>query len=298
MIKFVTITPVDKGWSGDKKFHAVAEDGREYLLRVMPPEKSARQRDILKLTRRLRDMGVPLCRPVALEECSDGAYLLQDWIDGRDALKVIPQLSPDEQYAYGLNAGRILTVIHSVPPPEDAPDWETRFGRKLDRKLRLYSECPLKYERGGLFVEFIAENRRLLRGRPQCLQHGDYHIGNMMLDRAVRLVVIDFDRIDYGDPWEEFNRIVWCAQASRDFAFGMMDGYFDGCVPDIFWRLTALYISSNTLSSLPWAIPFGQKELDVMTAQAREVLEWYGDMSRTTPSWYQKREVKQNDRPS
>lgn len=47
--------------------------------------------------------------------------------------------------------------------------------------------------------------------RPQCFQHGDYHIGNMMIENG-KLVVIDFDRYDFGDPWEEFNRIVWCAQ--------------------------------------------------------------------------------------
>ena len=61
--------------------------------------------------------------------------------------------------------------------------------------------------------------------------------------------------------WEEFNRIVWCAQAAPAFASGMVDGYFDGDVPMEFWKLLALYICSNTLSSLPWAIPFGEGEV-------------------------------------
>ena len=39
-----------------------------------------------------------------------------------------------------------------------------------------------------------------------------------------------------------------------------------------FWELLALYISSNSLSSLPWAIPFGQEEIDVMTKQAADIL--------------------------
>ena len=60
--------------------------------------------------------------------------------------------------------------------------------------------------------EGITANRYLLKDRPQVYQHGDYHIGNMMIDHNGQLHVIDFNRNDYGDPWEEFNRIVWCAQ--------------------------------------------------------------------------------------
>ena len=145
----------------------------------------------------------------------------------------------------------------------------------------------LKYENGQAFIEFIKENRHLLKNRPQCMQHGDYHIGNMMVDTDGNLVVIDFDRDDCGDPWEEFNRIVWCAQKSPAFASGMTDAYFDFSVPMDFWRLLALYISSNSLSSLPWAIPFGEREISVMQNQAKEILSWYDGMKCAVPSWYQ-----------
>lgn len=57
-----------------------------------------------------------------------------------------------------------------------------------------------------------------------------------MIDRNGKLQIIDFDRYDFGDPWEEFNRIVWCAQKSPLFASGMVNGYFDGDVPPEFWR--------------------------------------------------------------
>ena len=112
-------------------------------------------------------------------------------------------------------------------------------------------------------------------------------MGNMMISQS-ELIIIDFDRFDYGDPWEEFNRIVWCAQASPKFACGMVDGYFDGQVPYQFWQLLALYICSNTLSSIPWAIPFGQKEIDTMINQAKDVLSWYDNMKNPVPTWYRR----------
>ena len=52
--------------------------------------------------------------------------------------------------------------------------------------------------------------------------------------------------------------------------------------------MLALYISSNTLSSLPWAIPFGEGEIEVMRNQARNILSWYDGMKNTVPTWYRK----------
>ena len=101
-----------------------------------------------------------------------------------------------------------------------------------------------------------------------------------------KLFIIDFDRHDIGDPWEEFNRIVWCAQLSPAFASGMVQGYFRGEPPLEFWKLLALYIVCNTLASLPWAVPFGKKEIITMQNQARQVLEWYHHMETPIPSWY------------
>ena len=53
-----------------------------------------------------------------------------------------------------------------------------------------------------------------------------------------------------------------------------------------FWKLLALYISSNTLSSVPWAIPFGDEQIQVMVNQAKDVLSWYDNMKNPIPTWY------------
>ncbi len=278
--------PILKGWSNDKKYRATAADGTKYLLRISPAPQYGRKKHEFEMMRQVSNLGVPMCRPIELGRCGKGVYTLHTWIDGADAEAVIPALSDAEQYAYGLEAGCILRVIHSIPAPAAQEDWEARFNRKMDRKIQMYWDCPVKYEDGQAFIDYINANRHLLKSRPQSYQHGDYHIGNMMIDTRGKLQIIDFDRNDFGDPWEEFNRIVWCAQAAPRFASGMVYGYFEGNVPLLFWRLLALYISSNTLSSVPWAIPFGQKEVDTMRKQAKEILGWYDHMKNPVPSWY------------
>ena len=285
----VNRTPIEKGWSGDQKYCAVTADGTKYLLRISSIDQLERKRREYEKMSEVAQLGIPMCLPVEFGTSEEGAYSIQSWIDGEDAEEKVMAMDVAEQYRYGLDAGRILAKIHTIPAPKDAPSWETRFNAKIDRKIAMYESCELKYESGGdAFLSYLAENRYLLRGRPQSYQHGDYHIGNMMIDQDGVLTIIDFDRDDFGDPWEEFNRIVWCAQAAPAFASGMVDGYFDGKVPMEFWKLLALYISSNTLSSLPWAISFGEKEIQVMRNQAEQVLEWYDGMANVVPSWYLK----------
>ncbi len=284
----VSRTSIDKGWSGDQKYCAVTSDGTKYLLRITSPERAHRFHLGFMRMQEAAALGVPMCLPIEFGQSQEGTFAIHSWIDGVDAEAFIPTLPLDRQYAYGLDAGRILAKLHTIPAPEDAPAWEPRFNAKIGRKIAMYEACELKYECGGdAFLMYIAENRHLLANRPQTYQHGDYHIGNMMIDKTGVLTIIDFDRDDFGDPWEEFNRIVWCAQAAPAFASGMVDGYFNGNVPPDFWKLLALYICSNTLSSLPWAIPFGKREVQTMHKQAAQILQWYDDMKNVVPTWYQ-----------
>ena len=283
---FTHIEPVEKGWSDDKKYCVTDKKGIRYLLRISPYEQKERKHYEFEMMLRLAALDIPMCRALDFGECTEGIYSIHTWIDGNDARDVIPMLSPSDAYKHGITAGRILKRIHTLPSPADCESWSTRFSRKIDKKLKFYSECPIKYDNGKAFINHIENNRHLLNDRPQCFHHGDYHIGNFMIDSCGKLIVIDFNRCDHGDPWEEFNRIVWSAQSSPDFARGMTDGYFDGNVPLDFWKLLGLYISVNTLSSLPWAVPFGQKEIDIMMQQADEILSWYDNMTAFIPKWY------------
>ena len=283
---FVTKERIEKGWSGDKKYCVTDSCGNRFLLRVSPAEQYDRKKSEFEKMQCVEALGVPMCKPLAFGVSEEGVYSIQTWIDGVDLEDVIQTLPDAQQYAYGLEAGRILQKIHSIPAPDTQEDWESWFNRKMDYKIQQYQQCPIQYENGQVFLDYVQENRHLLKGRPQVYQHGDYHVGNMMVDRKGQLYIIDFNRNDYGDPWEEFNRIVWGAQKSPLFASGMVNGYFAGKVPLDFWKLLALYIASNTLGSVPWAIPFGEEQIQVMVEQAKDVLRGYDDMKNPIPTWY------------
>lgn len=285
-MNFVSKCPINKGWSNDKKYCATDKNGTRYLLRISDIAEYDKKQSEFNMMKQMSDLGVPMCQPIEFGTCNEGVYSIQSWIDGEDAEEIIPTLSDTEQYVYGLEAGRILRKIHSIPAPATQEDWEAWFNRKMDYKIKKYTECPLEYENGQAFIDYINENRHLLKNRPQTYQHGDYHIGNMMIGRDGKLYIIDFNRNDYGDPWEDIKAITWDVEASQMFASGRINGYFDSDVPEEFWRIFALYISCGILSSLPWAIPFGEEQIQVMVNQAKEVLSWYDNMKNPIPTWY------------
>ncbi|MDR2648081.1 MAG: phosphotransferase [Oscillospiraceae bacterium] len=285
--RFVNVEPIDKGWSEDKKYCVTDTSGTKYLLRVTPIERYEVRKSLFDMLERVAALGVPMCLPIEFGICVDGVYSLQSWIDGEDLEAVLPLLPETEQYVLGLKSGEIARKMHTIPAPDAQEEWASRFNRKIDFKIQKYRECGLRFDGDDYVIEYIKINRRLLENRPQCFQHGDYHVGNMMID-SDELKIIDFDRYDFGDPWEEFNRIVWSAAISPHFATGQLCGYFGGEPPLEFFKLLAFYIASNTLSSIYWAIPFGPSDLDTMMKQSQDVLAWFDNMRNPVPTWYLK----------
>ena len=285
-LRFEGAARICRGWSGDEKFRIDGPDGVRYLLRLSPAQDYERRERVFRLMESVSALGIPMCAPVEFGRCPEGVYTLLGWIDGRDAEAAVPAEPPARQYAWGMEAGQMLRRIHAIPAPEPSETYDFLRLRKFEDNLEKYRTCGITYEGGEAFVGYLQENIGLCARRPAACLHGDYHLGNMMMAAGDRLTVIDFDRAGYGDPWQDFRRIVWCAQRSPAFAAGMVNGYFEGDVPMLFWRILALYTAGNALGAIAWAIPFGQGEVDVILNQGRDVLEWYDGMRQVVPSWY------------
>ena len=126
-----------------------------------------------ELMSQVATLGVPMCKPLEFGTSDEGVYSIQTWIDGVDVEENVHNLTCEEQYSYGFEAGRILKEIHKIPAPKGIEDWEIYFNRKADRKIKMYEECPIKYENGQAFIDYINAHRYLLSGRPRTYRHGD-----------------------------------------------------------------------------------------------------------------------------
>ncbi len=282
------VKPLYKGWSSDQKFYVERSDGQRLLLRLTDQaERDAKQREFEAL-QLFRQSGIRMSEPLEFGHCGAGQYVysLLSWLEGDAADDVIQRHTEQEQYQLGLQAGRILRRIHSQPAPPDQAPWEQRMLRKFQVRLERYRNCGVQVEDDQVAMRFVTENLSLLNNRPQALQHGDYHLGNMILGADGQLGIIDFNRWDFGDPYEDFYKMLFFSRdLSIPFAQGQLDGYFQADPPDLFLRLLALYAAYIALFSVVWALDFGQAEVDGMIRRAEMLFRDYQRFSVHRPAW-------------
>lgn len=282
---------ITKGWSEDKKYCVTTMNGTKYLLRISPPTQYETKKLLFSSMEQIAALDIPMCLPIEFGTCDDGVYSIQSWIDGEDLETILPLssetlLSEAEQYALGLQAGKIAKKIHTVPVPQPQEEWAISFNREIDMKIQEYHMCGLHFEGDAHIFAYIEKNRHLLKNRPQCFLLSDYNVMNMMYENG-GLKIIDFERYNIGDPWNEFNCIVWSAMASPHFATGQINGYFDGEPPIEFFKLLAIYILILEMSLISsWAVTseFGR---NVTLKLSQDVLKWFDNMQNPVPTWYQ-----------
>ena len=264
------------------------ESGTRFLLRISDGQSLERESAYYSALRKLNGKDLLISKLLDSGLCNNGknTYRLFTWIEGTELIKTIDGLTEKEKYDYGYRSGLMLKEIHQVESPLNRLSWDQYYNQKIEKKLASYRNCSRKFKHSDRVIQHIESKRPLLKGRHQSFHHGDFHIGNMLITPGKELAVIDFDRLDFGDPWEEFNRITWSASKSPSFARGQINGYFEDQVPSNFFDLMSLYISVNMIGSLPWAMNYGEQEVNVILNQIEEVLGWYGHFRSSVPFWY------------
>lgn len=283
------IEKVNKGWSKDKKYYIEDISGEKLLLRISDVEDYDTKNKEYQSMKEISELGINMSKPVDFGVCNYGkcVYSLLTWIEGTAVDDVIGDLSDQTQYELGIKAGKILKKFHSISAPPEQKDWEQRMLSKFDRHLKRYKDSGIRVANDELALKFIQYNLHLLKNRPQTYQHGDFHIGNMILTNENELGIIDFNRWNYGDPFEEFYKMtIFSRELSIPFACGQINGYFDKKIPEDFFNTLALYLADVILFSIVWAIPYGEDEVKGMIRRAEMVLDDYDNFNMIIPKWF------------
>ncbi|HEM5028185.1 MULTISPECIES: aminoglycoside phosphotransferase family protein [Streptococcus] len=285
-VRIVSRQPLTKGWSTDQKYKVQLEDGRLGLLRIAErPAYEAKQLEF-QLVENLFGLGLPVAEPLSFWADDLSVYTLYEWVEGQGMNEVASSLSDSVLYELGCQSGKFLRTLHALPIDQSLRDWNSFYQAKIDNKLAAYQAASHSYPNGQAMIAFVQANRHLLEGRPIAYHHGDFHTGNFLRGQDGRLKILDFDRHDIGDPWEEFNRLIFTADLSPAFARGQVDAYFDGAIPEEFWKLMALYVTVNSLGALSWAEQVDSEQIPLMKLQAQKISEWYEYFNHHLPRWY------------
>ena len=280
---------LSKGWSTDKKYIVNTKTGEKLLLRIADAEVFEQKQKEYDIICKYIKLGFEMSKPVAFGLCDNGklTYMLLTWVEGEDLKDALPKLSEEEQYELGRSAGRILRQIHSIPvEAEDVPA-QTKKEKKL-WQLERYEQSSVRIANDETAVQYVKDNMDKLWLEQPVYMHGDFHPGNLILTPQKTLGVIDFNRWEVGDPYEEFYKLEsFGVEVSVPYCIGQIDAYFNDKVPIRFWETLAVYVAHASLFSIKWAEKFGQKDIDGMVRRCRLAMEHYDGFTKVVPGWYE-----------
>jgi aminoglycoside phosphotransferase (APT) family kinase protein len=286
--EYTSIEKIDLGWSSDEKYLLTLKDGKHHLLRLSNIKYfdiKEKEFEVIKLFSRL---GFLMSMPVAFGKTNDflQCYMILTYIEGKTLEDSLPSLSSDIQYDLGIKAGHILKGIHNIDVPKSFNQHKNIKEKKL-KQLHLYEISNNRMPDDEDVISFIKTNIDMIGRNTHSFQHGDFHPGNLILTDDMDLGVIDFNRWDVNDPYEEFYKVTYfSANISPYFAKGQIDGYFDHQVPLEFWKTLAVYSAHATLYSIKWAEPYGEKDVNNMKTYYHKMMFHYNGFKNDIPKWY------------
>ena len=275
---------IEEGFSDDEKWCV----DHTYLLRISP------HGDIFKLTKQAEiinkvhsvDSHIPKVHDVGIY--GDKTYMILDYINGENGEEALPLKSEKDQYKIGIQVGKTLKKIHSFSAPANFPSWEETWGNRLELQAPRFNEIEEKNSCYQSILPFIRNNLHLLKNRPCCVQHYDFHHGNILVHGDTFTGLIDMQKITYADPINEFYKMEYFnVPISRNYSKGVFDGYHDKkSIPNSFWELHRLYAAMHIVFAEVWGHEGGINQLEKFQKYTRFTIDQFDDFKLLIPKWY------------
>jgi aminoglycoside phosphotransferase (APT) family kinase protein len=290
-----SIEKLSKGYSQEKKY-IVDYDDETLLLRVGDADAFDRKNTIHQLLDNMQQLRVLAPKPIetGVVKESNISYSLYTYIKGEDAKEAMHILTEEEQYHLGTQAGEQLANMHTIKAPSKVTPWYDRALAKHTRYLEAYKTCGVKINQDDKIIAFIEKHKHLLKNRPNCFQHDDFHLGNIIVKDKQYAGVIDFDNFDWGDPFHDFVKVaLFQREDSVPFSIGQIDGYFKHQVPQEFWLYYSIYSAMVIFSSVVWCLRYAPDDIDAMLERLNVIVDDYECFEELKPKWYIQRKTVQ-----
>ena len=281
------VKKVEAGCSSDVKYYVLDAHNREYMLRLSDISQDQSKRIEFERIQNFNTLDFEMSRAVEFGTCNAGSmvYMLLTWVVGESLESSLKVLSEQKQYELGIKAGKILKAIHDLPTIEVVDVLAKK--EKMLEKLARYERCGYRVEQDDKIINYIKSHLDDLNDLKVVMNHGDYHVGNLILTSDFEVGVIDFNRMQVSDYVEDFYKVQsFNVEVSIPFSIGQIHGYFQGNPSEEFWKVLALYNAYAALNSITWATKFGQEAIEGMIRRCRQTMKDYDSFTQVVPRWY------------
>ncbi|QGH33344.1 phosphotransferase [Gracilibacillus salitolerans] len=278
------ITKIDKGFSRDQKYIL----DYKYLLRIYPIDEIDKRKVEFETLKKLAEISNLIPKPIEFGK----GYMILTYLPGEDGEEALRSLTKQEQYIAGLSAGRELRKLHQLDAPQGYPSWYKVKKEKSDNYLNELKKLDLDQGLCSLLQHYIKDNEPIMKDRPNKFQHDDFHPSNLLIYQKKFSGIIDFQRMDWGDPIHDLQKLgFFSVQVSIPFTNGIVDGYSKEKPTQAFWELYTLYCAMHVVSALVWGKKMGSEQFDLLYNHSLSVIDDHDHFSKLIPSWYEKQQI-------
>lgn len=188
--------------------------GDRRILQRLPRGSSRAGVDVeAAILRAAFDAGVPVARVCASFEAGGPLGMPALVLEALPGEALPPRLRRDERYAAALDGlaaecGRILARLHSIPP-DTLP--ELTHPDPIDRCREVLDGLDERHPTFELALRKLELTRP--EPRPATIVHGDFRLGNLLIDAGGVTGVLDWELVHIGDPLEDLGWL--CVPAWR-----------------------------------------------------------------------------------
>ncbi len=192
----------------------VEKDSRRYVIRIAKPKGNVPP-DIAKEYEALfclKETGIAP-RPYWIDITSfSSPLLIEDFIYGRH-----PKQKPDAREVKAI--ARTIARLHQIRPPQHFPLADRSYSVRLkilENRLKEAARKPLVrniIQKSGI-LKLMPAIRRFFKfashfadKKPKVFLHGDLYLGNVLINRKGRAILIDFQKPAIGEPAVDFGNI-------------------------------------------------------------------------------------------
>lgn len=291
--KKYALSEVAGGLSDDVKLKADT-DGGSYIVKIVEgkrkktPENQKRLVWYEALCRANEEDKRIVC-PKWFGFVENHVVTVTEWVQGI-SLEEYLYKNPSEQIKYGKEFGRLLYKIHNFGfVKKGVANSGERFApkavKRVDDLLERVERLNITFSGIEKVTEYLRENKDVISEDRTGILHDDIRLENVIINGG-DIYLFDFDSGTIGDCYGDFAYLT--ALADKDFkvfAYAVIMAYFDGKVPDGFWKVN-LYFCMIKL--LEYAVFKFNKSGKMIVQQANSCRQIFCDYERAVPDWWDK----------
>lgn len=187
----------------------------------------------------------------------------------------------ENQYNKGRKVGEFLRQYHEKTKKGDERTWEKIYQYKIDLLYHEYSMRDFRGDKDYMIFDFIHGNRYLLENR---------EISSILCIPSFSSIKIQKDLIDFpmfqksyiGDPVFEFWNMNLDYYKRKGYYYGILNGYYHGKIPRVFYKLLALYTVVEVLDA---SYRKNKVSDTLFQLEMEELAKLYADFSTYKPKW-------------